>query len=618
MLRELVELGRNLREEGKLPPVGYADYSAPIKWVLRLRLGDPPRAELREAELDVPRPDSNRAGKKFTAYPLVDQGAYVLGSDTKRKGETDKNAAVKQAAFRTRLDELADAVDSESLREAICLLANALDRGVPQELAETEGVAADEWVAITVVEGPLADQYLFEHPEILRFWRDWMNEDTMRDGYSGTCSVTGEEGGLVRKIPGKGHLMTKASLLGYNEDAYVSFVGGGGAAGKTSIGLSYEAADTANRALEYLARSDRHSSMLLRVIDSSGKQDNFASHKAIFWIDQTEPVEVEGRGDVNPADLLGLLSAPLPERPSKGDSSGGSLTQLRALLEVPWKPKSARLRLNDYTFYLAVLSQYTVRVVVREWLALDLGSLKDRLRAYLDAASLVQAYGGEVQPVSVGAMLGALDHGSPNLARHLLRAVYAGDPLPRTLLQPALARLRRVSFGSDDRQKPYREHALLALVKFVLTHHTPDAMTLQRLDPARNERAYLCGCLFAVLEKVQQEAHAQRTNASVTARYYGAASTAPSAILANLIRTATVAHLPKMERDKRGLAITRQKDLQDLMSRLDEAGGFPPPLSLDDQAEFALGYYHQRADLWTSKSDKSSDSSSTNDNADDA
>ena len=108
------------------------------------------------------------------------------------------------------------------------------------------------------------------------------------------------------------------------------------------------------------------------------------------------------------------------------------------------------------------------------------------------------------------------------------------------------------------------------------------------LNPKWNRPAYLCGRLLAILEQAQLRASNSGINQTIVNRSYGAASTAPKSIFSGLIRLATVAHLPKVGRD-----INEQ--MEEVMVELDESGGFPKTLTLAQQAEFALGFYHQRA-----------------------
>ena len=112
---------------------------------------------------------------------------------------------------------------------------------------------------------------------------------------------------------------------------------------------------------------------------------------------------------------------------------------------------------------------------------------------------------------------------------------------------------------------------------------------MERLDPGRRTPAYLSGRLLAVLEEAQKRAQGFQINRTLVERFYGAASTAPAATFGMLLRTASVAHLPK--------AGPLNPLVEEVLSALDDAGGFPKTLTLEEQAEFALGFYHQRADF---------------------
>ena len=112
------------------------------------------------------------------------------------------------------------------------------------------------------------------------------------------------------------------------------------------------------------------------------------------------------------------------------------------------------------------------------------------------------------------------------------------------------------------------------------------------LDRTRSEPAYHCGRLLAVLENAQRQAIGV---ASVTERYYGAASTAPASVFGALMK-GVVHHLAKLERDKPGAYFGIQRDLEEISSRIE---AFPRTLSLREQGLFALGYYHQRHARWS-------------------
>ena len=50
-------------------------------------------------------------------------------------------------------------------------------------------------------------------------------------------------------------------------------------------------------------------------------------------------------------------------------------------------------------------------------------------------------------------------------------------------------------------------------------------------------------------------------------------------------------HLSKLQGEKPGLAVILDKELQALFARIN---GFPLVFSLEEQGQFAIGYYHQK------------------------
>ena len=111
------------------------------------------------------------------------------------------------------------------------------------------------------------------------------------------------------------------------------------------------------------------------------------------------------------------------------------------------------------------------------------------------------------------------------------------------------------------------------------------------LDVESTNPGYCLGRLFAVLEKVQEEAN-PGINATIRDRFYGSASARPVAAFSHLMKLKNH-HLAKL--DNRGLDENRERLIGQIMDGIDE---FPAHLSLQDQGQFAVGYYHQRQDFF--------------------
>jgi CRISPR-associated protein Csd1 len=111
------------------------------------------------------------------------------------------------------------------------------------------------------------------------------------------------------------------------------------------------------------------------------------------------------------------------------------------------------------------------------------------------------------------------------------------------------------------------------------------------LDESNTNAGYRLGRLFAVLEKIQEEAN-PGINATIRDRYYGAASSTPVTVFSTLLKLKNH-HLSKLE--NRGRAVNLEKRIGEI---IDGIGDFPAQLPLADQGRFAIGYYHQRQDFF--------------------
>ena len=125
------------------------------------------------------------------------------------------------------------------------------------------------------------------------------------------------------------------------------------------------------------------------------------------------------------------------------------------------------------------------------------------------------------------------------------------------------------------------------------------------LNEQSTQPAYVLGRLFAVLEKVQQEAIGD-VNASIKDRYFTSACASPRTVFPTLLRLSQH-HISKAEYGK-----SLDRRIQDILGLLDiEKNPIPARLSLDDQGVFVLGYYHQRAAFYVKNENKSVETTET-------
>jgi CRISPR-associated protein Csd1 len=115
------------------------------------------------------------------------------------------------------------------------------------------------------------------------------------------------------------------------------------------------------------------------------------------------------------------------------------------------------------------------------------------------------------------------------------------------------------------------------------------------LDKENTNPGYLCGRLFAVLDKIQEDANKIH---SIQERYMNSASTTPSSVFATILNLSSH-HSEKLTNGSR---IFYEKIKQEIMDKL-PSDGFPAHLDLQNQGRFFVGFYQQRQELYNGKSE---------------
>lgn len=120
---------------------------------------------------------------------------------------------------------------------------------------------------------------------------------------------------------------------------------------------------------------------------------------------------------------------------------------------------------------------------------------------------------------------------------------------------------------------------------------------MESVDNENVDVAYVAGRIFAVLESIQYFAMGGNVNAGIRERFFTFASTNPAPAFGRLVNM-TQHHISKLKAEKAGLAVNLDKDLQALFSKIT---AFPSFFSLEEQGQFAVGYYHQKEEQMKKK-----------------
>jgi CRISPR-associated protein Csd1 len=276
-----------------------------------------------------------------------------------------------------------------------------------------------------------------------------------------------------------------------------------------------------------------------------------------------------------------------------------------ALYSATWKGRPVRL--DDPTaFYALTLSGAQGRATVRSWFESTVREVVHNVRQHFDDLRIVRPKAQEGQPFPLSKLLrstairGENENIRPNLATDMFQAVMKGQRYPRILLDAAVRRVRaeREVFSARDllpeRAALIKAYLVRARRLRILASNFPEVKPM--LDKDCPNTAYRLGRLFAALEKLQADATGAGT--TIRDRYYGAASATPVVVFGQLLRKAPhhaskISHAPFYE-----------KLIQEILGALRPDKAFPSTLTLEEQGLFALGYYHQRQDLFTKRTDR--------------
>ena len=607
MLKELVDKAEKLEREGKKNPIGYDKYSEAIKWVVHI-YPDDERIEVEEyAGENRPRPKPANRTSNVYPCPVADEATYVLGIGKAGQRKADEKTAKKHQAYKDVLDQIASSshIEDELLRQAVLYIRQRVEDGSLVKAFEKREVSAKQWITFVYEKDHLRDKHLHEMPEIRDFWARKVTGDVASDAEH-PCCICGRQEKIVRNIPTKIVLKSgNRQIASFNKSAFVSFSFSEAGA---PLGMCLPCAENASQALNYLMRHNSHVIYEDKTAKGKVNNDSPRNQVAVYWLKEDARFSLEGQE----ISFEELFATPIVVPESIEVKTTEEL--IDRLLKAPLESGSSALNLDENTFYLAVLSPNTGRIAVRDWIEVGAGQVKANLVKYFDALRLVDAAGNKRAPYSIWQLLSPLPDANPGVVKSLIRCAYRGEQPPPSLLLSAVRRIR-VSGARDgglegkkrDRRglEPVEVwQRLCALIKFCLTFGKEDAQEMETLQRNRQDPAYHAGRLLAVLEEIQKRAAGSTLSSTLVDRYYGSASTSPATVLPLLISMATKAHMPKIRKKYFNVYRDIETLLEEIMLALDELGGFPQTLTVSQQGEFALGFYHQRAELAREKAQK--------------
>ena len=287
-----------------------------------------------------------------------------------------------------------------------------------------------------------------------------------------------------------------------------------------------------------------------------------------------------------------FFSAPLKDDPDR------NAREVKTLFE---SVHSGKLNTDgDTSFYILGLAPNAARISVRFWKTGKVKDFAENIALHFSDIDIIHGKSDEREYFTLFNLLSNIafeykvDNVPPNLSGKVMECILDGSCYPVTLQQQCIRRIRAEQHVNRIRAAILKAY----LNRKQRIHNKNEKQITMALDLENSNQGYLCGRLFAVLEKIQEEAQ-PGLNATIKDRFYGAASSTPVTVFGRLLNL-TNHHLAKLHP---GRKTNLEKLIQEVMGSIN-SNGMPAHLSLDDQSRFAIGYYHQRQDLFISKENK--------------
>ena len=251
---------------------------------------------------------------------------------------------------------------------------------------------------------------------------------------------------------------------------------------------------------------------------------------------------------------------------------------------------------SDDRFYILGLAPNSARIAVVYWAEIPVREFAGTITRHFLDMEIVDTRNDKKPYTSLRSILSAVTLGgkstdvTPNLPDALVKSIFQGLPYPRTLFASCIRRIRAESSEKDK----CAIHIVRAAILKAYLNRLKDNQTIINvmLDKENTNQGYLCGRLFAVLDKIQEEANNQH---SIRERYMNSASSTPAAVFSTILNLSSH-HLENIKSEGRKIFFEQMK--QEIISKID-ADGFRAQLDLQDQGRFFIGYYHQRQEFFT-------------------
>ena len=503
-----------------------------------------------------------RSGKKYVPNHLWDNYEYVIGGSN----ESSK----KNRTFINMIETFKERTINDSYLDAISKFYKNND--VIEETIKNDPLYEEMRKSNKNISFLLQGEYKIA-AENKAVWDLVLNQNNV--GINGTCLITGQNNLIAR-------LHTTIKLT-KDTGPLVSF--------KTDRGYdSYGKEQGYNAQISEDAEFAYTTALNAMLQKGSHNKFGVGNRTFVFWASSN--AEAAEQMEESLFDLLGFAE-------EEQDDPNARIEQVRKVFTSIY---SGTLKTSlDDRFYILGLAPNSARIAVVYWSECSLKEFAEKILRHFDDMEIIDTRKDGKPYMGIKSMLAAVtlngkqSEATPNLPEAVVKSIFQGTPYPFTLFSACIRRIRAESGNKDNNAIRI---ARMAIIKAYLNRINDNNKKINTmLDKSNTNQGYLCGRLFAVLDKIQEDANGIR---SICERYMNAASATPASVFATILNLA-YHHMEKLTNESRKIFYEKMK--QEIIDKI-PATGFPAHLDLQDQGRFFIGYYHQRQDFFTKKEDE--------------
>lgn len=421
--------------------------------------------------------------------------------------------------------------------------------------------------------------YLEEDTDFIEKYNKTINDLQLsdnKDKVMGTCSISGEYSEIARihdKITFPGGNTSGCGLVAMKESAFESY-------GKTQSYNSGISVDTMKK----------YTSTLNMLLGSKSHQTRLSDMVVIYYAMK--------ENDTRECDFF---SSFFSDSYSAGDAEN-SLASVVNRFTGGVSSETSGMIDDDVTFYIVGMVPNSSRISQKFIYRENFGKIMENMIQHqndlcIDEKNRKNIYFNRIlkELISPNATDGKVP---PPLITNLLLSAMNGTSYPNGLLETVI---RRVKTDSDNENNHYiklndtRAGIIKACINRKLRNSGKKEEIHMSIDKESTNQAYLCGRLFAVYEKIQDEESGGNLNRTIKDSYFSSACSRPAVIMPKLDKLAQN-HMRKLTDGRRIYFLNL---IGEIMNGI--AGEFPQTLDLDSQGRFIVGYYHQNKELYTKK-----------------